>query len=129
MWSRPWGSVTALVGGALELGHPKRKLWSQSWKDPVTTLTLKGRSFERELVVLSIKGEPDRPEQLLGRVEGAIVERPANKSAPLPERPRRPRHVPEGLTGARTSLGRSPQAQQLAPPHPMIEVTLSGRAC
>ena len=56
------------------MGRPKPKTWPRSWKQAALvggTLTLKGRSFEHELVVVSERVEASTPEQL----EEAVVER------------------------------------------------------
>ena len=55
-------------------GRPKP--WPKSWKQTARvggSLTVRGRSFEREYVVVPVRVEADTPEQLAEMVENAIV--------------------------------------------------------
>ena len=54
----------------------KKKNWPRSWKQAAATggtLTLKGRGFERELVVLPLRVDAKTPPELEEEVDEAIV--------------------------------------------------------
>jgi hypothetical protein len=61
----------------------KKKNWPRSWKQAAATggtLTLKGRGFEKELVVLPLRVEAESPTELAERVEEVLIE--ATKKEP-----------------------------------------------
>lgn len=54
----------------------KRKNWPKSWRQAAATggaMVLKGRSFEREYVVLPLTIEAE-PEELVEKVEAALTD-------------------------------------------------------
>ena len=71
------GRRTSATGTVKNMGKGGRKKnWPTSWRRAVMvggTLTLKGRSFEHELVVLPLRVEVETPEALREKVDDAIV--------------------------------------------------------
>jgi hypothetical protein len=61
----------------------KKKTWPKSWQQAAMngTLTLKGRSFEREYILLPVRVEAARPNELEERVDAAVVEETLKRGA------------------------------------------------